>query len=303
MIVVAVVLVWHEVGLAHLARRSRHARTVERRRRSFFFYGGLAVLLLAVVSPIDYWADDYFLAHMIEHILIMFFAPILIVAGAPWLPLVHAFPVQMRRRVGRSVLLGSWASPLRVLGRFVTNGVFAVVLFNVVMVAWHLPAAFDAAENNQNIHIWLMHASFFFAGVLFWLQIIPSYPIKPKLTTVGKIGALVVTNVVMFVLAMALSIFSSSSWYSVYNHVPGVSLSPFADQQIGAGILWICGDFWALPALIWVIHQAIEEEGSASALVDRLLHRAPLQSLPGGPTARVGTHACRRSAAAISRTR
>ena len=92
-IVVAVVVVWHEVGLAHLARRSRHARTVERRRRSFYFYGGLAVLLLAVVSPIDYWADDYFFVHMIEHILIMFFAPILIVAGAPWLPLVHAFPV------------------------------------------------------------------------------------------------------------------------------------------------------------------------------------------------------------------
>ncbi len=282
-IVVAVVVVWHEMGLAHLARRSRHARTVERRRRSFYFYGGLAVLLLAVVSPIDYWADDYFFAHMIEHILIMFFAPVLIVAGAPWLPLVHAFPVKVRRRVGRSVLLGSWARPLRALGRFVMNGVFAVVLFNVVMVVWHLPAAFDAAENNQNIHIWLMHASFFVSGVLFWLQIIPSYPIKPKLTAVGKIGALVVTNVVMFILAMALSIFSSSSWYSVYNHVPGVSLSPFADQQIGAGILWICGDFWALPALIWVIHQAVEEEGSASALVDRLLHRAPLDSLPEVP--------------------
>ncbi len=99
-IVVAVIVVWHEVGLAHLARRSRPVRTVERRRRSFYFYGGLAVLLLAVVSPIDYWADDYFFAHMIEHILIMFFAPILIVAGAPWLPLVHAFPVPVRRWSG-----------------------------------------------------------------------------------------------------------------------------------------------------------------------------------------------------------
>ena len=31
-----------------------------------------------------------------------------------------------------------------------------------------------------------MHSSFFVTGVLFWLQLIPSYPIKPKLTTVGQ---------------------------------------------------------------------------------------------------------------------
>ncbi|MDA8358991.1 MAG: cytochrome c oxidase assembly protein, partial [Actinomycetota bacterium] len=250
------------------------------------FYGGLAVLLLAVVSPIDYWADDYFFVHMIEHILIMFFAPFLIVAGAPWLPLLHALPVSVRRRVGRAVLLGSWARPLRALGRLLTSGAVAVVVFNVVMVVWHLPGPFDLAETNQGVHIWLMHASFFVSGVFFWLQIIPSYPLKPNLSAMGKIGALVSTNVVMFVLAMALSIFTSHSWYSVYDHLPGVRLSPFVDQQIGAAILWICGDFWALPALMWVIRTAVEEESSGSALVDRLLvHRAPLHSVPKMPRA------------------
>jgi putative membrane protein len=284
LIVVAVVVVWHEIGLAKLARRSRPERTRTRRRRSFLFYGGLAMLLLAVVSPIDYWADYYFFVHMIEHILIMFFAPILVVAGAPWLPLVHAFPVGARRKVGRAVLLSSWAAPLRAVGRFLSNGLVAVVVFNVVMVVWHVPAAFDLAETNQTVHIWLMHASFFVSGVFFWLQIIPSYPLRPKLTFVGRASAILATNVVMFVLAMALSIFTTQSWYAPYDHLHGVTLSPFVDQQIGAAILWVCGDFWALPALNWVVHQAIREEGvSIGALFDRALRRHLPASLGEAP--------------------
>lgn len=283
-VAVAVVVALHERGLARLARRSRPSRNRERRRRSFLFYAGLAMLLLAVASPVDYWANDYFFVHMVEHILIMFFAPILVVAGAPWLPLVHAFPVGARRRVGRSVLLGAWSRPLRATGRFLMSGAVAVVVFNVVMVFWHLPGPFDVGESTQLVHIWLMHGTFFVSGVFFWLQIIPSYPIKPRLTVAGQIGALVGTNVVMFVLAMALSILTTHNWYSVYAGIPGVRLSPFVDQQIGAAILWVCGDFWALPALIWVVRRAIEEEGSASALVDRFLRHAalpPIEKVPG----------------------
>ena len=282
-IIVTVTVALHEVGLYNLRRRSRPERARARRRNSFLFYGGLALLLMAVVSPIDYWASDYFFVHMIEHILIMFFAPVLIVTGAPWLPLVHAFPVVVRRRVGRAIFLSSWASPLRALGRFLSSGVVAVVLFNAAMVVWHVPALFDVAERNQAVHIWLMHSSFFLTGILFWLQVIRSHPVKPKLSTLGAIWAILLTNAVMVVLAMSLSILSSASWYSVYGHLPGVRLAPFADQQIGAAILWVCGDFWAYPALVILIGRAIREEGGGSALIDRLLHRRVLLSLEETP--------------------
>jgi cytochrome c oxidase assembly factor CtaG len=274
-IVVAVLVAANELGLARLRARSVPARTRRRRLNSLFFYAGLLVLLVAVDSPIDFWSSDYFFVHMVEHVLLAFWAPALIVAGAPWIPLLHAVPVGVRRSVGRAVLLGRWSRAVRAVGRFCGSPWFAVVSFNAVMVLWHLPRLYDDAESNQLVHVWLMHASLFATGVLFWLCIIPSHPFRLKATPAFQAGAVIGTNAIMFVLAMSLSIFTTTSWYAVYDHVPGVTLAPFADQQLGAAILWVCGDFWAVPALVFVLRRAIDQEGGLADAVDRIFHREP----------------------------
>jgi putative membrane protein len=273
MIVAIVLVVWQEIGLAKLARRSRPERTRQRRRRSFLFYAGLAVLLIAVQSPIDYWSDDYFFVHMIQHLLLMFGAPTLIVAGAPWQPLLDALPGRLGQDATREVMTGGWTRPLRAVAGFFLRPWVAVVLFSAVMIFWHIPVMFDLAERNQSIHIWLMHASFFVAGVLFWLQFIDSPPFRRKMPLTSQAVALIGTNVLMWLVAMAMGILTTVSWYPVYNHIPGITLPPFADQQIGAGILWICGDFWAIPALISVIRRLIAEDGGVSSAVDKMLSR------------------------------
>jgi putative membrane protein len=272
-IVVAALVAWHEIGLAKLARRSRPERTRQRRQRSAWFYAGLAVLLIAVCSPVDYWASDYFFVHMIQHLLLMFAAPSLVVAGAPWQPLTDALPGRLGRGATREVMTGRWARPLRGAGGVVLRPWVAVAVFNLLMIAWHVPALFDLAERNEAVHIWLMHGSFFLGGIAFWLQFIASPPFRIRMPAVAQASALLATNVVMWVLAMSLGILTSTSWYPVYSHIPGVTLSPLADQQIGAGILWVCGDFWAVPCMIAVIRRVIAEDGSVSSAVDRMLSR------------------------------
>lgn len=273
LVLVLVLVAWHETGLARLARRSRPERTRQRRIRSLWFYGGLAVLLLAVESPIDYWADDYFFVHMFQHLLLMFAAPSLVVAGAPWQPLLDALPGHSGQAATRGVMTSGWSRPLRAFGSFMLRPWIAVLTFNAVMVFWHIPAPFDLAENNQYVHIWLMHGSFFAAGVLFWLQFIPSPPFRSQMEPLSRAGALLGTNIVMIVTAMALSIFVTKSVYSSYDNIPGITLPAYADQQIGAAILWVCGDFWALPTMIVTVRKVIADEGGIGTALDHFLRR------------------------------
>ena len=110
LILVLVLVAWHEIGLARLARRSRPDRTRQRRLRSLFFYSGLAVLLIAVESPIDYWSDYYFFVHMTQHLLLMFAAPTLVVAGAPWQPLLDGLPGHLGRTATATALRSGWTA-------------------------------------------------------------------------------------------------------------------------------------------------------------------------------------------------
>ncbi len=300
-LVVAVVAAgWYEIGLARLPAAERAAH---RGARSVLYYCGLAVLVLTTCSPVAYWAYDYFFMHMVQHLLLMFAVPTLIVAAAPWRPLAAAIrgdrasspavasvqsaspgsagtgPAEPSSagpgaagRAGDEVLPEPSPGPVAAILSAPLRPWASVAIFNIVMIVWHLPGPLDLAERNDGLH-YLMYATFLVAGVLFWLQFIGSPPFRMRMHPASQAGALLLTNVIMWVLAMALGILTNNSWYSAYSHIPGVTLPPFADQQIGAGILWICGDFWAIPAMIIVIKRLIAEDGSLQSAIDRMLGR------------------------------
>ena len=145
-----------------------HRQPVERRWRSAAFYCGLAVILIALDTPLDPLSDTLFTAHMTQHLLLLIVAPALLVLSAPWLRLWQPLPLGFRRSVAKSVARGRWASPLRALARLLARPLPAWVAFNGVLIAWHVPTLFDATLSNQAVHD-LEHATFLVGGLLFWL--------------------------------------------------------------------------------------------------------------------------------------
>ena len=190
--------------------------------------------------------------HMIIHVLEMFYLPPLLIIGAPWVPLLFALPVGPRRRLLRAYYQSRSRRWLRGRVRSVlTNPIVAMVLFNAVMVLWHIPVIFDWASWHGWVMNWLMAPSFVLVGLLFWRVILPSHPWPARGSTRMQIAAIVVTAFEMLVLAMAMSIFTKGPWYSMNVLMDGAAAA-LRDQRWAAGILWVCGDFWAVPALVLI---------------------------------------------------
>ena len=76
--------------------RSLERRRIHDRRRTASFYIGLIALFIALVSPLDALSDELFLAHMGQHMLLMFFAVPAIQIGAPVIPLMRGIPRPLR---------------------------------------------------------------------------------------------------------------------------------------------------------------------------------------------------------------
>jgi putative copper resistance protein D len=109
----------------------------------------------------------------------------------------------------------------------------AVTVWALVMTAWHIPAAYDAALRSQRLHN-LEHLSFVLAGTLVWAQLIdPTRRLTIRTRLVTALAFLAVGQT----LSDAL-LFSFRSYYPSYaaqaHRVFG--LSPLADQR-AAGLV------------------------------------------------------------------
>lgn len=215
----------------------------------WYFAAGLATIFLALVSPIDVLADMLFLAHMIQHILLMMIAPPLILLGLP-APLLRWLILETKLR--------------GVLG-WLTYPLTAFTLLNANYLIWHIPLLYEAALRNPLIHD-LEHALFFYTALFFWWRVIdpsrgwfPLWHWQP-----AKWLYVLIAAPPTYVLGSILWA-SSSVWYPFYAEAPRLGgLSALWDQRYGGMLMWFQGWMYLMASMtVFFIGYRPEEEQTA----------------------------------------
>jgi cytochrome c oxidase assembly factor CtaG len=235
-------------------RKTRPAQFSLWRLSAFFF--GLAIIWLAIASPLDGFADALLSAHMVEHLLLMSFVPPLLLLGSPQVPLLRGLP-----RVLTVSLLGPLLrlKALRTLGRFLTTPVVAWLAMNLFFLCWHVPAAYDFALEHERWH-YFEHICFLGSSIFFWWPLIRPWPTSARYPGWYMLLYLVGADIVNTVLSAFLA-FCDRPVYSYYLRRPNpFDIAPMADQVVGAVIMWVVGSTVFLIPAIFITVRLLQQE-------------------------------------------
>jgi cytochrome c oxidase assembly factor CtaG len=214
--------------------------------------GGVLCIAIALISPIDTLADQVFAMHMVQHVLLLDFAPILLILGLTKVLL---------RPVARTVL-----DLERALGPF-AHPAFAIVFYVGVMWVWHIPALYDAALQHSAVHV-LEHTFFLSAGLLYWWHLLS--PVRGRhFGGLAPVGYMVSTKVFVGLLGIFLT-FAPSSIYAFYENRPAVwGLHPSDDQALAGAIMAIEQSMVMGVALAYLFVRALNESEREQERRDR----------------------------------
>jgi putative membrane protein len=222
--------------------------------RAVSFFAGLAVLFAALTGPVHDLSDYYlFSAHMVQHMLLAFAMPPL---------LLHGTPGWMLRPLLRDPLL------LR-LGRALTRPIGAFAVFNVILVAWHLPPLYNLAMEQHPVHI-VEHLMIMAASVILWWPVLSPLPELPRAAYPVQLLYLFIVGLPMVMVAVFITM-ADGILYPYYAAAPRVwePLTPRADQHLGGLIMWIPGGLVFLAALS-VVFFRWQADGADDTLVNRV---------------------------------
>jgi len=229
------------------------------RRRTVSFAAALLLVLLALQSGIERYDTTLFSMHMVQHLILLFPVPILLLQAGPVTLLLRVASPRWRARI--LAVLQS-----RAVG-VISHPLVGWTLLVAVMWGTHLSVMFETALENETIHN-MEHALYLSTALLFWAPIFSVDPIRHRLRGGSALAYLITQMPQNSFLGVAI-MFSSTPLYPHY-----VSLqrawgpSPLEDQQLAGAIMWLVGDALFLAAIFMVLAALAKSEDRPESRYD-----------------------------------
>lgn len=215
-------------------------------RRFALFLTGLGAMFFALVSFLDPLGDDYlFSAHMAQHLLLDFVAPVLFVLGLQpsWVDRWMRIPFIDRAE--------------RILGTPVVTWIAAIFTLWI----WHIPRFYNLTLESEEIHIF-EHLTFLVTGTMLWWPVFTPLERRRMAPLIGVVycaGAAVFNAILGIIFTI-----SNTAFYADYaepeDELGALSLvrdtwglDQLDDQKLGGAIMWVGGSIifvWAMMALV-----------------------------------------------------
>jgi putative membrane protein len=203
------------------------------RATSFLF--GVSLVGVALGSPLVAYDHTMLTVHMVQHLLLMTFAPVLILLGEPLLAFWRGLP-----RFAQILLSQLFRRHfVQHFAQMLCRPPLCWTVSALTLLGWHVPVL-----SRLGMHFEAWHrseqASFLVAGFLFWLPVVQLWP---GVSTGPKWSTLLYLFLATLPcdLLSGFLVFADRVVYPVYFSMPRYfGFSVMQDQQCAAALMWTC---------------------------------------------------------------
>jgi cytochrome c oxidase assembly factor CtaG len=220
------------------------------------FLAGLVAIWAATASSLASCDAGSLTAHMVQHLLLMTFAPPLVFLGEPLRALGRGLPSSLSDT--------SRAFRWRRAGKVLGQPVLCWVAATATLVVWHVPGPFTLALGSHAWHA-VEQASFLATGLLFWWPVTPPWPSRTE-PRWSSVLYLFFATLPCDILSGFL-VFSDRIAYPVYL-ATSPALAVLEDQQRAGALMWTC------VTIVYLVAGAVVSTHLLAPVPERTLRRA-----------------------------
>jgi putative membrane protein len=236
--------------------------------RATSFVAGLAAIFIATGSGLASYEGQNFVAHVVQHLLLMTFAPILLALGAPVSLALQASREPAQQRLS-SLLEGG------ALG-VISFPVFAAVLAYLTTAVYFLTPVYVMSQRHALLH-GFVQLLFLIAGCIYWWPVVGFDPTRWKMSYPIRLAYLASGIPINSMIGIDLTLNRASIDPSNYS---------ISDTHNGGAVLWGVSVLVVLAGIAVMYAKWARWDASEAARIDGRIERElandPGRGLAGG---------------------